>query len=312
MRILAVTNMYPTPAEPWFGCFVKEQLDDLQELGVDVDLVRFDGRPDKRAYIRATREVRSRLRRGGFDLVHAHYGLTGAAAALALPRIPLVTTFHGSDYAGPTWQRIVSSAVVRRSTPVVVSAAGSARLRARTATVIPMAVDTARFRPGDRREARRRLGWPEDGYIALLAGSRRNPVKGADLFDAAVREASSSLPELTGKALEGFDRSEVVHAFNAADVTVVASLNEGSPVTVRESLACETPVVSVDVGDVPSAIADLPGCAVVPRDPASLADGIRLAILAPRDASLRARAEQSSRAVVAQQVLAVYSKALDR
>jgi glycosyltransferase involved in cell wall biosynthesis len=312
MRILAVTNMYPTPAEPWFGCFVKEQLDDLQELGVDVDLIRFDGRTDKRAYIRATREVRARLRRGGFDLVHAHYGLTGAGAALALPRIPLVTTFHGSDYAGPTWQRIVSAAVARRSTPVVVSAAGSARLRARNATVIPMAVDTALFRPGDRREARRELGWPEDGYIALLPGSRRNPVKGADLFDAAVREASSSLPELTGKALEGFDRSEVVHAFNAADVTVVASLNEGSPVTVRESLACETPVVSVDVGDVPSVIADLPGCAVVSRDPASLAAGIRRAILAPRDASLRTRAEQSSRAVVAQRVLDVYSQVLDR
>jgi teichuronic acid biosynthesis glycosyltransferase TuaC len=312
MRVLLVTNMYPTPAEPWFGCFVKEQLDDLRELGVELELISFDGRSDTRAYLRASREVRSRLARGGFDLVHAHYGLTGAAAVLARPTVPLVTTFHGSDFAGPAWQRFVSTAVARRSTSIVVSAAGRTRLHAAGATVIPMGVNAALFRPDARRAARRKLGWPEDGRYALLAGSRRNPVKGADLFDAAVREASALHPGLVGKALEGFDRSEVALAFNAADVTVVASRSEGSPVTVRESLACETPVVSVDVGDVPSVIASLPGCAVVSRDPVSIADGIHRAILAPRDPSLRVRAELSSRAAVAQQVLNVYADALGR
>jgi glycosyltransferase involved in cell wall biosynthesis len=312
MRVLVVTNMYPTPTEPWLGCFVKEQLDDLVELGVELELVRFDGRSDTLAYLRASREVRSRLARGGFELVHAHYGLTGASAALARPSVPLVTTFHGSDFAGPAWQRFVSTAVARRSTPIVVSAAGRTRLHAVAATVIPMGVNTALFRPDDRRAARRSLGWPEDGRYALLAGSRRNPVKGADLFDAAVREARAHIPELTGKTLEGFDRSEVALAFNAADVTVVASLSEGSPVTVRESLACETPVVSVDVGDVRSVIAALPGCAVVSRDPRSMADAIHNAILVPRDASLRLRAELSSRAAVAEQVLKVYADTLSR
>ena len=310
MRILAVTNMYPTEAEPWFGCFVKEQLDDVRELGVELDLIRFDGRSDKRAYLRAIGEVHSRLRQGGFDLVHAHYGLTGAAAALARPRVPLVTTFHGSDFGGPAWQRYVSTAVVRRSTPIIVSAAGSTRLHAPGATVIPMGVDTTLCHPDDRRAARRRLGWPEDGHYALLAGSRANPVKGADLFDAAIDEARTELPELTGRALEGFSRTEVVHAFNAADVTVVASRNEGSPVAVRESLACETPVVSVDVGDVPAVISSLAGCAVVARDPKAIAEGIQRAIFAPRDSSLRARAELSARPVVAQHVLDVYSDVL--
>ena len=312
MRLLIVTNMYPTPAEPWFGCFVKEQVDDLLELGVELKLIHFDGRSDKRAYLRASRDVRSRLRRGGFDLVHAHYGLTGAATALAFPRVPLVTTFHGSDYAGPAWQRFVSTAAALRCTPIVVSPAGRTRLHAESATVIPMGVNTSLMRPDDRRAARRLLGWPEDGHYALLAGSRRNPVKGADLFDAAVQEARAHLPELTAKALEGFSRNDVVLAFNAADVTVVASRSEGSPVTVRESLACETPVVSVDVGDVSSVIAQLPGCAIVSRDPVSIADGIYRAVLGPRDASLRARAELTSRGAVAQQVLNVYRDALRR
>ena len=127
----------------------------------------------------------------------------------------------------------------------------------------PMGVDTGLFVPLERGAARRRLGWREAGHYALLAGARANPVKGAKLFDAAVRRASDRLPTLTGVALDGLSRAEVALAFNAADVVVVASAHEGSPVTVRESLACTTPVVAVPVGDVPMVISGLPGCAIV-------------------------------------------------
>jgi teichuronic acid biosynthesis glycosyltransferase TuaC len=312
MRVLVVTNMYPTAAQPWFGCFVKEQVEDLRELGVDIDVVDFDGRSEKAAYLDAAREVRLRDRRRSHDLIHAHYGLTGAVVALARPRVPLLTTFHGSDFAGPMWQRMVSIAVARRSTPIVVGAAGRTRLFVEKAEVIPMGVDTTLFAPGERRIARRALGWPQEGHYALLAGSRANPVKGGDLFDSAVREASLRLPGLTGMALEGYDRDGVALALNAADVTVLTSHREGSPVTVRESLACETPVVSVAVGDVPAVISGLPGCAVVVRDPGALASGIEEAVRAPRDPRLRARAEESSRGAVANQVRSLYGRVLDR
>ena len=61
---------------------------------------------------------------------------------------------------------------------------------------------------------------------------------------------------------------------NSVDVTVMTSDYEGSPVAMRESLACLTPVVSVSVGDVPELLAGLPGCAVVERSPRPLADAI--------------------------------------
>ena len=44
IRMLVLTNMYPTPAEPDFGCFVKDQVDDLRRLGVDATVLAFDGR----------------------------------------------------------------------------------------------------------------------------------------------------------------------------------------------------------------------------------------------------------------------------
>lgn len=302
MRVLIVTNMYPTPDDPAFGSFVKEQADDLRSHGLDVDEVAFHGRSRSTEYLRAVGSVRRALRAGTYDIVHAHYGLSGFVAALAWPRMPRVTTFHGSDYDGPAWQRWVSVAAARRSAAIVVSESGRRRLFKRDAAVIPMGVNTVLFTPADRFEARRSLGWDETGRYALLAGARANPVKGAALFDAAVGQ----IPGLTGKTLEGLTRPEVAVALNAADVLVVASLHEGSPLTPREALACTTPVVAVPVGDLPGVLAGLPGCAVVPRDPGALADAIRGALDAGRDPSLRERAEETSRDAIARRVIGVY------
>jgi glycosyltransferase involved in cell wall biosynthesis len=111
---------------------------------------------------------------------------------------------------------------------------------------------------------------------------------------------------LNGITLEGLGRPDVALALNAADVLVVASVREGSPLTVREALACTTPVVAVPVGDLATVLAGLPGCAVVERDAGALADGIRAALDAGRDVSLRHRAEETSRDAVVHRVVGVY------
>ena len=73
--------------------------------------------------------LRRTLRNGRFDLVHAHYGLTGMVA-LAQRSVPTVVTFHGSDTGNPRvkWQAWVSWIVARRTTPVFVSRDGARRL----------------------------------------------------------------------------------------------------------------------------------------------------------------------------------------
>lgn len=308
MRVLVLTNMFPTTERPSFGIFVAEQVDDLRRAGVVVDVLSFDGTRDRREYLRARRRLVTRLRSGGFDLVHAHYGLTGAIAA-SQRSVPVVTTFHGGDYTGQVpWHRVVSWAVARLTAPVVVSAEGLRRLRLRTAQVIPAAVDTERFSPLDRREARRSLGWEEDGSYALLLGARGLQNKRADLFDAAVAIARRSVPELRGVALEGFERDDVRLVMNAVDVAVMCSDTEGSPVAVREALACATPVVGVEVGDVEDVLRDLPGCSVVERDPERLAEGIIAALAAGRPNELRDRAEETSRTLIARRLVNLYAE----
>lgn len=306
LKVLLVTNIYPTAEEPWYGCFVRDQAEDLQALGIDVHVLSFDGRRDRLNYLRAAREIRRRIARDHFDLIHAHYGLTGAAALQR--RVPLVTTFHGSDCNGAIpWQRYVSWVVARRSLPVFVSKEGRRMLGCPSAPVIPAGVDTDLFGPLDRRVAKRRLGWQEDAHHIVLPGNRCLPTKRADLFDTTLAEARKEVPDLRGVALEGFSRAQVALVLNAADAVLMTSDREGSPVTVRESLACMTPVVSVDVGDVPGVLTGLPGCGIFPRDPGALARGVLDALQAERHPDLRRRAENSSRRLVAERIAAVYS-----
>ena len=179
--------------------------------------------------------------------MHAHYGLTGAVAAVQR-RVPLVTTFHGSDYNGwSTWQRRVSWIVARRSTRSsrVTTDAGP---RSPSATVIPCGVDTELFTPIDRGAARRTLGWQEDASTCSSPAVAPTEETGRplrrDLVEA--RKAMPPLCDVPWRACRATARARPERSRrDAHDVR-----REGSPVAVRESLACMTPVVSVDVGDV--------------------------------------------------------------
>jgi glycosyltransferase involved in cell wall biosynthesis len=312
MRVLILTNMYPTLDKPWFGCFVQDQVEDLRELGLDVDVEFIDARRDWKEYLAGARRVRRRVAAQRFDLVHAHYGLTGAVA-LAQQRVPVVTTFHGSDFTGQIpWHTPVSRGVAHRSSPIVVSREARRRLRCPDAPVIPAPVDTELFRPRDRAEARAELGWSQEARYALFPGDPANSDKGGDLFEAALEEARRAVPELEPVYLKGFTRREVALVMNAVDVTVLTSKFEGSPVTVRESLACRTPVVSVRVGDVAETLEGLAGCAITARAPHALAEAILEALAAGRPEELRERALQSSRRPTAERVLEVYEATLAR
>jgi glycosyltransferase involved in cell wall biosynthesis len=312
IRVLVLTNMYPTQAEPLFGCFVKDQVDDLCRLDVDMSVLAFDGRSHKGRYLTAAPRLRRVLSRDRYDLVHAHYGLSGAVASLQLAT-PVVTTFHGSDAWVP-WQRKVSRLVARRTQPIAVAPIIAASLGVHDAPVIPCAVDLDLFAPADRTQARRALGWPEDARCVLFPAARNDTTKQVrkrvDVFDAMVERLRLSVPGVFAASLDGLSRQEVALAMNAADVAVLTSLWEGAPVGVKEALACQTPVVSVEVGDVSAVLPGLPGCAIVPRDPEALARGVEGALQAGRDPRLREAMYAYGRQQIAARVVRVYRRLL--
>jgi len=100
MRALVVTNMYPTPARPALGSFVRDQVDALRRIdGIEVEVFAFaPGTPG--AYLKAARDLRRAHHDNGFDVVHAHFGLT-AWPAFAARGDAHAVTLHGTDLVHP-------------------------------------------------------------------------------------------------------------------------------------------------------------------------------------------------------------------
>jgi glycosyltransferase involved in cell wall biosynthesis len=274
VRALIVTNLYPTPEQPRLGRFVHDQVEAMRELGAEVELFTFP--LGARAYLPAARRLRRYLKNESFDVIHAHYGLCGWVARLAGAR-PLVVTFHGTDIR----HRLVgpSSRLLSRRLDLVAGASRSAfereghrrGLPARSpSAVLPCGVDSSRFRPIPRPEARRRLGLDPEGRFLLFPADPARAVKRHDLALEVARLAGAELLTTTE-----VDPERMPDHINAAAAVLVTSDSEGFGLAVLEALACRVPVLSTPVGIAPHALSGVEGCLVSPFDAAIWADAAR-------------------------------------
>jgi teichuronic acid biosynthesis glycosyltransferase TuaC len=256
MRALIVTNMWPTADAPWRGSFVRDQVAALRERGdAEVHVLGF---PAKR-YAGAALQLRRRLGRERFDVVHAHFGLSGWPA-LAVPARTRVITLHGTDLRHPRSKRITRAVLDRYDLVAAVSPELAAEVPGRhRVAVLPCGVDTERFAPMPRRAARERLGLDPDGRYVLLPA---DPARAAKRADRA-REIAGEAELLT---LGRVDPGEVPAYVNAADAVVVPSDHEGFGLAVLEALACDVPVLATPVGNHPAALRDVAGTLCAPYD----------------------------------------------
>ncbi|MFC7068804.1 glycosyltransferase [Halobaculum lipolyticum] len=311
-----VLNLVPSERSRFFV----QQRATLRDLGVaettlsvPSDRTYDDGETDGRSVVDYVRFLPTVVRHSlsDYDLVHANYGLT-APHALAQLRLPVVLSLWGTDLMGEYgW---LSRRCARHADAVVVMSERMADELGTPCHVIPHGVDLDLFRPLPRDWARERLGWADDDRVRHVLFPYP-PARGVKDYPRAERVADRVTEELAGEfdvrlhTVTGEPHDRMPLFMNAADVLLVTSEREGSPNAVKEALACDLPVVSTDVGDVPERLRGV-SLSRVAADDDGLVEGVVAALRAGDRSDGRAAAEEIGLAESGERLRRVYEEVL--
>lgn len=316
--------MYPKPDRPAFGTFVRTQVEALRDIGVEIEILFLDGPRRKLIYPRGVAQLRSRIAGVKPDVVHAHHGYVGAVA-MTQRRVPVVTTFHGSDLLGApgfdgsltTLRRIdarIMQALGERVDEVIVQSAQMARrLRRPDVHIVPHEVDTQTFAPTPRDEARAELALDPNRPFVLFAAPPTTPVKNFALTRAALDRVGEVMPDVELLVIQQETQPRLALYMSACDVLALSSWQEGSPNIIKQAMACNLPIVATDVGDIREVIEPTEGCHVVPvNDVAQFAERLREELQLHRRTTGRQAVSHMTREMVARRIAAIYEHAANR
>jgi glycosyltransferase involved in cell wall biosynthesis len=264
-----------------------------------------------------------------FDCIDAHFVYPDGFAAIRLGKklgIPVVVSARGSDINLYSSFRVIRPmlrwTLMHADGAIAVSADLKNKMIAlgipeSKIRVIPNGVDAERFQPRDAKSARKQLGLPEDGAIAVSVGSLIES-KGHHLLIAAVAALAQSFPQLRLYILgEGTYRStleqlvrekkmqdrvfffgtrpneELPLWFSSADLSCLMSSREGWPNVVSEAFACGTPVLATRAGGIPEIINSPDLGMLAERNVQSIVVGLERALTKPWNRTEIARHSRS-------------------
>jgi len=255
--------------------FVLEQCNALREIGIDIFKFKVTGH-GLIGYLKTNYKLRELINEFQPDLIHAHYGLSGLCANLQR-QVPVVTTYHGSDIHSGGWILKLSQLAMRLSVYNIFVSTKMLEMsgyKKNNACVQSCGLDLNIIKEIPRELAREKLGFDKKQKIGLFSGAFDNEVKNYTLAKAAI----DKLTDIQLIELKGYSRTEVNLLMNACDFQLTTSHRESGPLVVKEAMACGTPVVSVDVGDVREIMGDTDGCYIAEWNPDDIAEKIRIAL----------------------------------
>jgi len=270
MKILIVASFNKS----YFAPFILEQAEALRQAGVEYDFFGVEGKGLK-GYLKNLPKLKSAIKHFHPDIIHAHYGLSGMLANLQR-RVPVVTTYHGSDINDPKvlyfsriamrlscWNIFVSKKTVAIAKP------------GRKWSLIPCGIDL----PKDQSDLPDMSKVLEDGKKHILfAGAFDNSVKNYPLAKEAIDKLTGLGINAQLVELKGYCRDEVNALMYSCDALLMTSFTEGSPQVIKEAMACGCPIVSVDVGDVKDVFGSVSGYYLCSYDALDVAKKLSLAL----------------------------------
>jgi glycosyltransferase involved in cell wall biosynthesis len=253
MKVLHITNNYPTEKLPIFGIFVKEQIDSLSKIGVENEIFFINGREKgKKEYLNSIIKLRQLLKKRRFDVIHCHH----VYSAICL----ILSGYSGKNRTVISYQNDPTNEqgnkvfkLIKRKFDAIIFKNNSALVDSKKLFYQPNGVNTEFFRSIDRKECLKKLGLDADKrYLLFVSSNLIRNQKRYDRFTEVLRllREKYNLHDVEELKLINTERSLVPYYFNVSSLHLMTSDFEGSPNSVKEAMACNIPVISTDVGNV--------------------------------------------------------------
>lgn len=286
-RTLKIIHVIPFHPAPSSFIFAKRQVEDISKLGHRNELFFFNTSFSIIGFYKQLVQLKSLVKNFKPDIIHAHYGTINAYFASFITNVPLVVSFHGSDLnytkdvhwlrekLGKLFSRKAAKSA-RRIICVSELLQNKLLIGREKSSVISSGVNTDNFKKLNRTECKSALNLSEaKNYIFFNAN---NPiVKRLDIaleVVALLKDLNVELLSLKGNV----EPTEIPVYLNASIAVLLCSDSEGSPMVIKEAMACGLPIVSTDVGDVQSLIVGVENCYIVEQNAEAIAHKIRIII----------------------------------
>ncbi len=254
---------------------IQNQVNSLIKAGVEVDIFPITGKGAK-GYILYINKLRQYLRGNKYDIIHAHYSLSGIVSSLSGAK-PIIVSLMGSDVYARWYSGILIWIFAKFSWNLVI--VKSAELQKKSfllnTCVIPNGVDLEVFKPAPKEQSIKKVNFPNGVNIIFVSDPGRKE-KNYLLAEKAVNVLN--LPNIHLHTLYNLPNKDLVAYYNAADLILLTSKWEGSPNVIKEAMSCNCPIVSTDVGDVKRIISEVDGCYLCTDNPDNISRQIRRCI----------------------------------
>lgn len=254
MKVLHVTNNFPTAKFPIFGIFVKEQIDSLSALGVNNTVFFINGKEKgKKEYFLSYFKLLWHLITNKYDLIHCHHSYSALIFIATLFPVfkKCVLSFQNDPSheinAGLFYicHLLFSKIILKNNSEVY--------MQYPKCIYFPNGVNLDIFKPLDKIDCAKNLGLdPKIKYILFFDSNKgKRTQKRYDRFKETLTILKSKkITDIEEIVLTNTPRELIPLFMNVASLHLLCSDFEGSPNSVKECMACNTKVVSTDVGNV--------------------------------------------------------------
>ena len=258
-------------------------------------------------YLKNRTKLRHILKSKSYDIIHAHYSKSAFLASLSTSN-KIVVSLMGSDVLEKWYFKYVNyffyilswKHVIVKSKEMALSSIGI------PVSIVPNGVNFNIFKPIEKEEALSRVGWDKNKIHILFCSNQNRPEKNYNLASDAYNLINDNRVVL--HCLDNINHSEIPYYLNASNLVLMTSLWEGSPNIIKESMACNTPIVSTDVGDVKNIISNTEGCYIAKFNKQDVYNCINKAILFNSKTKGRDNITHLKDSVIANQIINIYNK----